>query len=111
MSTNLLRNAEHQRHEQPHACSMGRRQTFTLLHLHGQGVTGSLYVANKGAIRFYQKSADTCSIKLTISYEVPGILGYVAGALTPLVESILATDLRRFAKLASEQAQAQSAIS
>lgn len=59
-------------------------------------------MANRGAIRFYQKSEGSCAVKLTISYEVPDILGPFAGALTPLVEGILATDMRRFAALASK---------
>ena len=67
-----------------------------------QGVKGSPYVANRGAIRLYQKSGGSCSVKLTISYEVPDILAPFAGALTPLVEGILATDMRRFADLASK---------
>ena len=36
-----------------------------------QGSTEApLEVANRGAIRFYPRSADSCSVKLTISYEV-----------------------------------------
>lgn len=63
---------------------------------------GTPYVANRGAIRFYQKSEGSCAVKLTISYEVPDILAPFAGALTPLVEGILATDMRRFATLAAK---------
>ena len=36
-----------------------------------QGSTEApLEVANRGAIRFYPRSAEACSVKLTISYEV-----------------------------------------
>ena len=72
---------------------------------------GSLYVANRGAIRFYRKSAEACSVKLTISYEVPSILVPFAGALTPVVERILATDMGRFSKYATEQALASKETS
>lgn len=79
-----------------------------------QGSTGGslgsgLDVANRGQIRFYRKSPTACSVKLTISYEVPTILAPLAGALTPVVESILRTDLGRFARLAAQQEAAQGA--
>lgn len=40
-----------------------------------QGSTGgslgsSIDIANRGQIRFYKKTPTTCSVKLTISYEV-----------------------------------------
>ena len=86
----------------------------TLLFLHGQ-VTGSslLYLPNKGSICFQQKTAGTCSIKLTISYALPsGIMASFLGALvTPLLKWMLAEDLSEFAKLASEQAQVAQAQS
>ena len=66
-----------------------------------QGSTGGslgsgLEVANQGQIRFYPRGKDACSVKLTISYEVPTILAPLGGALTPVVENILQTDMRRF---------------
>ena len=33
----------------------------------------------RGQIRFYRKSAQSCTVKLTISYEVPGPLAPFAG--------------------------------
>jgi hypothetical protein len=36
--------------------------------------------------------------------QVPDVLAPFAGALTPIVENILATDLKRFARLAKQQA-------
>ena len=33
----------------------------------------------RGQIRFYRKSAESCTVKLTISYEVPGPLAPFAG--------------------------------
>lgn len=56
-------------------------------------------------MRFYRRSDETCAVKLTISYEVPSILGPFAGALTPIVEGIIGTDLRRFAVYAAEHLQ------
>lgn len=77
-----------------------------------QGSTGGSFgsgldVANRGQIRFYRKGPAACTVKLTISYEVPDILAPLAGALTPLVENILRTDLGRFARLAAAQAAQQ----
>ena len=34
----------------------------------------ALDIANRGQIRFYRKSATTCAVKLTISYELPDAL-------------------------------------
>ena len=53
-------------------------------------------VANTGQIRFYRTSPTDCRVKLSISYEVPALLSPMASLLTPLVESILQTDLGRF---------------
>ncbi|EIE22975.1 hypothetical protein COCSUDRAFT_29043 [Coccomyxa subellipsoidea C-169] len=74
-----------------------------------QGSTGGslgsgIDIANRGQIRFYRKTPTSCSVKLTISYEVPDVLAPFAGALTPIVESILSNDLKRFAELAPRQA-------
>ena len=69
----------------------------------GGSLGSSIDIANRGQIRFYRKSATTCTVKLTISYEVPPVLAPVAGALTPIVESILSTDLKRFASLAAQE--------
>jgi uncharacterized membrane protein len=69
----------------------------------GGSLGGSIDIANRGQIRFYRRSATTCTVKLTISYEVPDVLAPFAGALTPIVESILSTDLKRFANLAAQE--------
>ena len=69
----------------------------------GGSLGGSIDISNRGQIRFYRKSATTCTVKLTISYEVPDVLAPFAGALTPIVESILSTDLKRFANLAAQE--------
>jgi len=76
-----------------------------------QGSTGGslgsgLEVANQGQIRFYPRGEDACSIKLTISYEVPGILAPFGGALTPVVEGILQRDMARFAEFATQPGRA-----
>ena len=53
--------------------------------IHWRSVPGSstmgnaLDIANRGQIRFRKISADSCVIKLTISYEVPDILAPFAG--------------------------------
>lgn len=89
------------------------------------GALGSaIDIANRGAIRFYRKSGgggggggasgssssggglkSHCSIKITISYEVPDVLAPFASALTPLVERILAGDMERFKVLAEKEFQ------
>ena len=57
-----------------------------------------LTVAGASAAQtFYQ----CCSVHAT---QVPDVLAPFAGALTPIVESILSTDLKRFADLAVRQA-------
>ena len=71
-----------------------------------QGSTGGslgsgVEVANRGQIRFYPRGESGCSIKLTIEYEVPDILAPFGGALTPVVEGILRTDMGRFAEYAT----------
>ena len=40
----------------------------------GSGSLGSLEVQNRGQIRFMKKEPGKCSVKLTISYEVPNVL-------------------------------------
>ncbi|KAF5835992.1 hypothetical protein DUNSADRAFT_6608 [Dunaliella salina] len=62
----------------------------------GSASMPGLEVANRGQIRFVKRGQDVTGITLTISYEVPEILVPFASALTPVVESIIATDLRRF---------------
>lgn len=72
----------------------------------GGSLGGAIDIANRGAIRFYRDAAapkTACSVKLTISYEVPSALAPVAAAVSPLVERVLAADLARFKELAERE--------
>eukprot|EP00200_Dunaliella_tertiolecta_P005430 CAMPEP_0202337382 /NCGR_PEP_ID=MMETSP1126-20121109/85_1 /ASSEMBLY_ACC=CAM_ASM_000457 /TAXON_ID=3047 /ORGANISM="Dunaliella tertiolecta, Strain CCMP1320" /LENGTH=164 /DNA_ID=CAMNT_0048927559 /DNA_START=306 /DNA_END=800 /DNA_ORIENTATION=+ len=62
----------------------------------GSGSMPGVEIANRGQIRFVKRGPDVTGITLTISYEVPDILVPFASALTPLVEGIIASDLKRF---------------
>nr|GMD63948.1 Coenzyme Q-binding protein COQ10, START domain containing protein [Ipomoea batatas] len=62
---------------------------------------------NRGAVRFYPKGASSCTVELTVSYEVPPLLTPVASALQPFLESLLVRGLERFAKFAKGHAAAQ----
>ncbi|XP_047968726.1 uncharacterized protein LOC125212564 [Salvia hispanica] len=55
---------------------------------------------NRGAVRFFPKSASSCLVELTVSYEVPPLLTPVASALQPFLESLLGRGLERFAQFA-----------
>lgn len=68
--------------------------------IHWRSVDG---LANRGAVRFYPRGPTSCGVELTISYEVPDILAPFASGVKPLVESILKSDLERFAKYAKSQ--------
>jgi len=76
--------------------------------IHWQSVPGSvggslgaaIEVANKGEIRFYPRTKDSCAVKLTISYEVPQALLPMANALGPLVTGVLEADMERFVQVA-----------
>ncbi|KAK9814228.1 hypothetical protein WJX72_002582 [[Myrmecia] bisecta] len=72
-----------------------------------EGSTGGLEVPNRGQIRFYRKSPQACTVKLTISYEVPDPLAPFGNALIPIVENILRTDMNRFAKYAADHVRQQ----
>lgn len=69
--------------------------------LHWRSVDG---LPNKGAVRFFPRGSDSCTVELTISYEVPGVLAPFASGLTPLVESIIQRDMERFAVYAKQHA-------
>ncbi|KAL4450056.1 hypothetical protein ABPG77_010725 [Micractinium sp. CCAP 211/92] len=71
----------------------------------GGSLGSSLEVQNRGQIRFVRKGPNKCSVKLTISYEVPGVLAPFASLLTPVVEGILSTDMKRFADYAVQHRQ------
>ncbi|CAH9069524.1 unnamed protein product [Cuscuta epithymum] len=55
---------------------------------------------NRGAVRFFPKGASSCTVELTVSYEVPSLLTPVASALQPFTESLLLRGLEAFAKFA-----------
>ncbi|CAN0902420.1 hypothetical protein LINGRAHAP2_LOCUS21965 [Linum grandiflorum] len=55
---------------------------------------------NRGAVRFFPKGATSCTVELTVSYEVPPILSPVASALQPFLENLLSRGLDRFATFA-----------
>ena len=59
-------------------------------------------VNNRGAVKFRKKGADSCEIKLVISFEVPEPLAPLASGLTPLVDRVLQTDMERFRELATK---------
>ncbi|KAL0039275.1 hypothetical protein WJX79_001133 [Trebouxia sp. C0005] len=77
--------------------------------IHWRSLPGSnssgIEVPNRGQVRFYKKGPNACTVKLTITYEVPGPLTPFASAITPLVERILQTDMNRFRTYATSQQQ------
>ncbi|GAB4818793.1 hypothetical protein N2152v2_005839 [Parachlorella kessleri] len=66
----------------------------------GGSLGSSVELQNRGQIRFFRKGPSTCTVKITISYEVPGVLAPFASLLRPVVEGILQTDMHRFAQYA-----------
>jgi uncharacterized membrane protein len=74
----------------------------------GGSLGSALEVQNRGQIRFLRKGPQRCTVKLTISYEVPSAMAPFASLLTPIVEGILQADMQRFADYAlKHQAGAQ----
>ncbi|KAI3977276.1 hypothetical protein MKX01_030902 [Papaver californicum] len=55
---------------------------------------------NRGVVRFFPKSPTSCTVELTVSYEIPQILAPVSSALKPLLENLLVRGLERFTKVA-----------
>ncbi|RZC56070.1 hypothetical protein C5167_014921 [Papaver somniferum] len=55
---------------------------------------------NRGVVRFFPKSPTSCTVELTVSYEIPQILTPVSSALKPLLENLLVRGLERFTKVA-----------
>lgn len=57
---------------------------------------------NRGAIRFYGRADGTSSVKLSVAYNIPGIIGQVMDNLFlgQIVESTLKADLERFKAIA-----------
>lgn len=62
---------------------------------------------NKGSVNFAKDPAGT-RLEMEISYEVPAPLVPFGAAVSPLVESILSTDLRRFSTFSEKVAKAMS---
>ncbi len=64
----------------PMSCATQLINAHVPAQIHWRSVQGSstmgsaLDIANRGQIRFYRKSATTCAVKLTISYELPDAL-------------------------------------
>lgn len=73
----------------------------------GGSLGSGIEIANRGQIRFARKSPASCTVKLTISYEVPSVLAPFANLLTPLVENILMADMEKFAHYAVNHVGAQ----
>lgn len=71
----------------------------------GGSLGAAIDIANRGAIRFYRGGGGGpgCSVKLTISYEIPDALAPFGAAVAPLVERILAADLARFKAIAERE--------
>jgi uncharacterized membrane protein len=63
---------------------------------------------NKGSVTFSKEASGT-KLEMEISYEVPAPLVPFGSAVSPLVESILAADLKRFSTFSEKVAQAMSA--
>jgi uncharacterized membrane protein len=57
---------------------------------------------NRGAIRFYGRNDGTSSVKLSVSYNIPGAIGQIMDNLFlgKIVESTLQADLARFKAIA-----------
>lgn len=76
--------------------------------IHWRSVPGSVggsfgsiaEIQNSGQIRFARKGASECSVKMTISYEVPDVLVPFVNLLNPVVHEILQRDMERFQKYA-----------
>ena len=59
---------------------------------------------NKGAIRFYDRKDNGCTVKMSFAYAVPGIIGRLMDSLIgDVVESTVMADLERFKTYAIEQ--------
>lgn len=75
----------------------------------GGSLGSALEVANRGQIRFSRRSPGACTVRLTISYEVPGPMAPFANLLKPIVEGVLEKDMQRFAAFALEQTKQKPA--
>jgi uncharacterized membrane protein len=61
---------------------------------------------NRGAIRFYDRKEQGCVVKMSIAYQVPGLLALVDDLfLGRLVEANIRGDLNRFRDIAQQQGE------
>ncbi len=60
------------------------------------------WVAQPGAIRFYDRGDEGSIVKMTVSYAIPGLIGQIMDNLFlgRVVESTLLADLERFRQYA-----------
>ena len=74
--------------------------------LHWQSVGG---LSTKGAVRFYPEGAERTAVKLSVSYELPGVLAPLMDPkiLGGLVSKELQANLDRFQELVEERAGAR----
>ena len=74
--------------------------------LHWQSVGG---LPTKGAVRFYPEAGQRTGVKLTVSYELPGVLAPLMDPkiLGGLVSKELQANLDRFQELVEERARAR----
>jgi len=74
--------------------------------LHWQSVGG---LPTKGAVRFYPEDDQRTAVKLTVSYELPGVLAPLMDPkiLGGLVSKELQANLDRFQELVEERARAR----
>ena len=74
--------------------------------LHWQSVGG---LPTKGAVRFYPEGAERTAVKLSVSYELPGVLAPLMDPkiLGGLVSKELQANLDRFQELVEERAGAR----
>lgn len=66
--------------------------------IHWKSIDG---LANKGAVRFYPEG-EGCTLKMSIAYEVPDALTGMGPAVSPVLESIIEADLKRFDQYAQD---------
>ena len=74
--------------------------------LHWQSIGG---LPTKGAVRFYPEADQLTAVKLTVSYELPGVLAPLMDPkiLGGLVSKELQANLDRFQELVEERARAR----
>jgi uncharacterized membrane protein len=72
---------------------------------------GGIEVRNRGEIRFAQRTENSCNVKLSFQFEVPGPLVPFAVALKPFGDNVLKNDMHRFQEYAVARLQEASAAS